>query len=290
MLLLNSLSELRNYRQSAEGPVALVATMGALHPGHLRHIDEAVKHAKTVIVSIFVNPTQFGPNEDFEKYPRRLEDDAKLCEERGASAIFCPSVGVMYPEGVLESVVDVPTVTSQAGMEDRFRPGHFRGVCRVVAKLFNMVQPDLATFGRKDLQQLRLIQAMIADLAMPIETIEIPIVRESDGLAMSSRNRYLSPEERERALGIHRALDQAQELIAQAHSNGVASIPALEVQQFIVQTLEAHALEIDYAEVRDDRTLSPVSAVIPGQSNVSGIITARLGQTRLLDNQCLNPA
>ncbi|MFW5682393.1 MAG: pantoate--beta-alanine ligase, partial [Phycisphaeraceae bacterium] len=190
MEMLKTVHELRAWRRSRAGKVALVPTMGALHEGHLAHIDLALRHADDVVVSVFVNPTQFGPTEDFDRYPRDLDRDSEACESRGATAVFCPSVEQMYPPGVPEASVDVPRVSRE--LEGTHRPGHFPGVCRVVAKLLLMSMPDAATFGRKDFQQLRVVQAMIADLRMDVDVLEAPTVREADGLAMSSRNRYLS--------------------------------------------------------------------------------------------------
>ena len=198
-------------RDRRRGPaaIALVPTMGALHPGHLALIDAARARAGCVVVSIFVNPLQFGPKDDFAAYPRDLDRDATLARDRRADFVFAPPVSEMYPTPSTVSVVPVAPAGEtalDARWEGASRPGHFAGVLTVVSKLFNIVQPDLAVFGRKDLQQVTLIRAMVRDLDVPVEIVTVPTVRAADGLALSSRNAYLSPAERERALVIPRAL------------------------------------------------------------------------------------
>src|SRR5215213_8914096 len=186
------------------GRLAFVPTMGALHDGHTSLIAHAKNNAPQVAVSIFVNPTQFGPKEDYAKYPRPVEEDLQKCEAAGVDFVFLPSADEIYPPGVPDVVVDLPSLSSV--LEGKHRPGHFKGVCQIVAKLFNILQPDAACFGQKDFQQLRIIQAMVDALDMPIDVIACPTLRDPDGLAMSSRNVYLSPEDRQRALSISRAL------------------------------------------------------------------------------------
>ena len=184
------------------GKVALVPTMGALHRGHMSLIEIARQTASYTAVSIFVNPTQFGPREDFTRYPRPIEADLAKCEEAGVQLVFNPSPEEMYPPQLSPIAIDLPQLTEL--LEGKHRPGHFKGVCQVVAKLFNILQPQVALFGQKDFQQLRVLTAMVEALDWPIEVIGCPTIRDPDGLAMSSRNQYLSPDERERALSISR--------------------------------------------------------------------------------------
>ena len=274
MQLLTTLPDLHAFRGGLVGRVALVPTMGALHAGHLSHIARAKAAADHVIVSVFVNPTQFGPNEDFERYPRTFEADVAACDGAGAAAVFAPSVEAMYPPGVPAATVDVPAVADD--LEGAQRPRHFGGVCRVVLKLLNLVRPDAVTFGRKDYQQLTVVRAMIRDLMLPVGVIEVPTTYEPDGLAMSSRNRYLSPAERERALGISQALRLVDELV-----EGGERDPA-ELEQAMRGELRAFDLRIDYAVVRDALTLAPVE-VVPDDGAVA-LVAARVGGVRLIDN------
>src|SRR5258706_13837197 len=197
MKVITTIAEARKARSKID-ELALVPTMGALHAGHQSLMSIARKHAATVAVSIFVNPTQFGPKEDFTKYPRPIEEDLKKCERAGVDFVFNPSTEEMYREGVPDVFIDIPSLTSV--LEGQKRPGHFKGVCQVVGKLFNILTPDVACFGQKDFQQLRIIQAMTQSLNMPIDVIGCPTLRDLDGLALSSRNMYLSPEDRQRAL------------------------------------------------------------------------------------------
>ncbi len=213
VIILHTISEMRGYvrhARSTANRVGLVPTMGYFHEGHLALMRAAGKQNALVVVSLFVNPTQFGPNEDFHSYPRDLDRDAEMAKSVGAHVIFNPSVEEMYPEGY-SSYVEVERLTD--GLCGASRPHHFRGVTTVVAKLFNIVQPDRAYFGMKDVQQLKVIERMVKDLDMPLEIVPVPTVREPDGLAMSSRNSYLSPEEREAALILRKSLDHAQELV-----------------------------------------------------------------------------
>src|SRR5436309_35011 len=197
MIVAHTVADCRRHRKEL-GRLALVPTMGALHAGHLSLIQHAKRHAPHVAVSIFVNPTQFGPTEDFSRYPRPLEADLAKCEAAGVELIFNPPPEEMYQPGVPDLVVDLPSLSGV--LEGKHRPGHFKGVCQVVAKLFNVMQPTAACFGQKDFQQLRVIGAMVEALDMPIDIIPCPTLRDPDGLAMSSRNVYLSGDERQRAL------------------------------------------------------------------------------------------
>lgn len=280
MQRIDTVAELRAWR-AGRATVAMVPTMGALHEGHLTHIDLARRHANHVLVSVFVNPTQFGPHEDFDRYPRTLEADLAACEARGASAVFCPAVEEVYPPQVPDVAIDVPGVS--AGLEGKQRPGHFNGVCRVVAKLLNMARPDFATFGRKDLQQLRVLQALIADLAMPIRVIEVPTVREGDGVAMSSRNRYLTEAGRAQARVISRSLRACRETVA---TRGHADVDDLETA--LRRTMTDAGLEVDYAVIRREPWLEGIDVVSVDGPAAVAVIAARVEGVRLLDNLLLN--
>lgn len=255
--------------------LGLVPTMGYLHRGHLSLIEEAKRRADAVAVSIFVNPVQFGPNEDFEKYPRDEARDLALCREAGAAAVFLPPVSAMYAR---DASVTVTEERLSAGLCGAKRPGHFRGVCTVVAKLFNIALPHVAVFGQKDYQQCAVIRRMVRDLDFPVEIVVAPIVREDDGLAMSSRNMYLSGDERTRALGLSRALQSAAEAVASG------PCAADEARRRMGAVLERHALKADYVEVVDAETLEPVAVAARG--NVA-LIAAYCGKTRLIDNRIL---
>src|SRR5947209_3214087 len=277
MIVARTLADCRAQRRRP-GRVALVPTMGALHAGHLSLIEVAKMRAEHVVVSIFVNPTQFGPTEDFNKYPRPLEQDLARCEEAGVDLIFNPSADEMYRPGVPDVIVELPSLSTV--LEGKHRPGHFKGVCQVVAKLFNIVRPEVAVFGQKDFQQLRILTAMAESLDLPIQVVPGPTVREPDGLAMSSRNQYLSPAEREQALAISRALRLAQA----EFDKGVRQTNRLltTVQKAM---LEKH-LSIDYVAAVDPITLKNVEVV----SNPAVIaVAARVGKTRLIDNIVLSP-
>jgi pantoate--beta-alanine ligase len=259
--------------------IGLVPTMGALHAGHLRLVEEARAASGLVVVSIFVNPTQFGPNEDFRRYPRSLEADLELCARGGADLIFAPAVEEMYPDGPSSTFVEVPSLSDR--LEGASRPGHFRGVATVVLKLFTIVGPDLAFFGAKDYQQLQVIRRMVADLDVPVEVRAVPTVREADGLAMSSRNRYLDGDQRRAAVVLSRALDRASEAVRGGERD------ADRVRQILRQTLESEPLaSLDYAEVADADTLEPAREVGPGRVTVA-LIAARVGPARLIDNATL---
>ncbi len=252
--------------------------MGALHEGHVSLMMLARGHAPQVAVSIFVNPTQFGPREDFTKYPRPIEADLSKCRQAGVDLVFAPEPEEMYRPGLSEMVVDLPQLSSV--LEGKHRPGHFRGVCQIVAKLFNIIQPDAAVFGQKDFQQLRILSAMVEALDWPIEVIPAPTVREPDGLAMSSRNQYLSPTEREKALSISRGLFAAQ---AEFQKGVRQSNRLITTVQHIL--LEQH-LSIDYIDAVDPVTLKHVDVVV-GFAVLA--VAARVGATtRLIDNVILS--
>jgi len=254
--------------------VGFVPTMGCLHEGHLSLIRRAKEEAGYVVVSIFVNPTQFGPNEDFSKYPRTFEDDRRGCEAAGASLIFAPAADAFYPAGA-STWVDVEGVS--AGLCGEFRPGHFRGVATVVAMLFNAAQPDLAVFGRKDLQQLAVIRRMVRDLHIPVRIIPHETVREPNGVAMSSRNRYLSPEQLGQAAAIPAAMAAAKAL-AQA---GVTDAARLQGAALAVLRSEP-ALKPQYCEIVDLETMAPVASTSGQRCAIA--IACHLGATRLIDN------
>ena len=268
--------------RGAKGPVVLVPTMGALHRGHAALIDRArtlAGLAGTVVVSIFVNPTQFGPKEDLARYPRPFAADRKLCEEHGADLIFHPTANEIYPEGfstyVEESDVSAPLCGAS-------RPGHFRGVCTVVLKLFQITQPAMAVFGLKDYQQCAVIRRMVRDLNLPVKIVPAATVREPDGLALSSRNQYLSPEERAQAPVLRRALLRAEE----AFRGGETS--AAKLRQLVKRTIETAPLaRIDYVEIADADSLRPVK-----QTSRDTVIALAVffGRTRLIDNLVLRRA
>ena len=248
--------------------------MGYLHEGHLSLVRCAKKENDTVVVSVFVNPTQFGKGEDFDRYPRDLERDLKLLEKEGVEIVFAPSVEEMYPEGFSTFVEE--TKLSRR-WEGEFRPGHFRGVCTVVLKLFNIVKPDRAYFGEKDYQQLKVIEKMVKDLNLDLEVKGCPIVREKDGLAMSSRNTYLSAEERKQATAIYRSFLYAEELIKSGLRNSNELIKQME------KFLKQHPLiqKIDYIAVVDPKTLEPVGEIKGGERI---LVAVRMPSARLIDN------
>jgi pantoate--beta-alanine ligase len=257
-----------------EGAIAgVVPTMGALHAGHASLIEAARKDCDYVVSTIFVNPTQFGPNEDIDRYPRTLDDDLQKCEAAGADLVFTPDTSQMYlPDA--ESDVRVTGLTQK--LEGERRPGHFDGVTTVVAKLFNITVPDKAYFGQKDYQQQLVIRRMVMDLDWGIEIVTCPIIREADGLAMSSRNRYLSAEDRQRSLVLHRSLMLAEQLAA-------AGIRTAEIAARMSRLIEAEdGVELDYAVVVDRSTLVP--AADDAETGVA-LLAAKLGKTRLIDNQ-----
>ncbi|CDZ96101.1 pantoate--beta-alanine ligase [Pseudomonas saudiphocaensis] len=254
--------------------IGFVPTMGNLHDGHIALVRKAGQRADFVVASIFVNPLQFGPNEDLASYPRTLAADQDKLFEAGCHLLFAPNVEEMYPNGQgLQTIVSVPGVSE--GLCGGSRPGHFDGVSTVVSKLFNMVQPDLAVFGEKDFQQLAVIRTMVRDLNMPVQIIGEPIVRAADGLALSSRNGYLSPAERESAPALYRTLKQ----MAEALRNGEQDYAALLRQGR--EALEAAGMRPDYLEIRSASDLQPAT---PGTRERIILAAAFLGKTRLIDN------
>jgi pantoate--beta-alanine ligase len=271
MDIIRSIAALRE-RLARESSVALVPTMGNLHDGHLNLVKIARKHARCVVVSIFVNPLQFGPNEDLANYPRTPEQDCANLEAAGADIVFMPTVEEMYPVPQ-QVVVEPPPVADQ--LCGASRPGHFRGVMTVVLKLFNMVQPQVAVFGKKDFQQLFILREMVRQLNLPIEMIGGETVRESDGLAMSSRNGYLKPAERLEAPRLHRALLQ----VVQAAQGGRRDFAAIEAQT--AQYLTQLGWIVDYISVRSANTLLPPEL---DEHALVVLGAARLGKTRLIDN------
>jgi pantoate--beta-alanine ligase len=255
--------------------VAIVPTMGALHAGHLALVREAFGRATFVVVSIFVNPTQFGPNEDFARYPRRLEDDVRSLQDVGDPYVFVPAVRELYPAGE-QTRVRVGAVAEP--LCGRFRPGHFEGVATVVAKLFALVGACEAVFGRKDYQQLLVVRRMTEDLLLPVKVVGHATVRESDGLAMSSRNAYLSNEERERALGFVRGLDAATRSFDEGERR------ARRLEAIARGALDAVGAAIEYVEIRNADTLEEIETV--GDRAVLAV-AGRIGTTRLIDNVVL---
>jgi pantoate--beta-alanine ligase len=260
--------------------IGLVATMGALHVGHVELIRRCRQVADFVVVSIFVNPTQFGAGEDFGRYPRPLDADLQQCHSAGVDLVFVPSVATVYPRGAVSTFVEVPGLSDI--LEGASRPGHFRGVATVVLKLFELVRPDLAIFGQKDFQQQLVIRHMVEDLHVPVQLVIAPTVREADGLALSSRNRYLNPEERQAAPVLFRALERARRAVASGERQ------AERVRQILRETLKSEpSVQPDYAEVADAQTLEPLSDLGEDRAVVA-VLAARLGSTRLIDNEILH--
>ena len=256
--------------------IGLVPTMGALHQGHASLIRAARAECGYVAVSLFVNPAQFGPGEDLARYPRPLENDLAVCRREGADLVFAPAAAEMYPEGFA-------TTVRIAGLSEKmcgaFRPGHFDGVCTVVAKLLAIVQPDAAYFGEKDAQQLAIVRRMAADLDLPVQVRGCPLVREPDGLAMSSRNAYLSPEERQRALAISAALAEARKAIESGERDAAA------VADMLRRRLQAaRGVELQYVAVVDPDTLADLARIA---DKVLVAVAAKVGATRLIDNVLL---
>ena len=262
--------------RAAGRTVALVATMGYLHAGHLRLVNAARQSSDVVVLSVFVNPLQFGPNEDFTRYPRDLERDRELASGRGADILFAPPAEEMYP---VESDLRISAGAIGSRLEGVTRPGHFDGVLTVVAKLFNIVSPDVTCFGQKDIQQVTLVRRMIRELEFPVRLVVVPTEREADGLAMSSRNVYLSATERASALALSRALRAADA----AWRSGVADAAGL--HQALHQVLDSEAgVAMDYVAIVDPEGLQPVDHAEPG---VIVALAARVGKTRMIDNLIL---
>lgn len=275
MITLHSVAELDGVLGPVRGrqPIALVPTMGNLHEGHLTLVRRARERAERVMVSIFVNPLQFGAGEDFDAYPRTLARDADLLAGEGVDWLFNPGVQVMYPGSAAEQTrVVVPGISDI--LCGAARPGHFEGVATVVCKLFNMVRPDLALFGKKDYQQLLVIRRMVADLAMPVEIVGVPTVREANGLAMSSRNGYLSPDERAEAAVIYRTLCDTAEGLHAGRS-------AAELIAQGTAAIDAAGLRTDYLAIRRQADLTEPT---PGDTELVVLAAARLGRARLIDN------
>jgi pantoate--beta-alanine ligase len=283
MQIIESIARLRGavagWRRQAQS-IALVPTMGNLHAGHMRLIDEARHQAGRVVVSIFVNPSQFGPGEDFSAYPRTLESDAAQVRAAGADLLFLPAVAEMYPLSPERMThVEVPGLSGD--LCGQFRPGHFRGVATIVSKLFNQVQPDVAVFGEKDYQQLTLIRRMAADLDLPVRILGVPTAREPDGLAMSSRNAYLAAEERARAGQLFVNLNIA----AEAVRDGRRDFARIEQER--AAALAEAGFQVDYFAIRRQSDLGWPDA---GDSRLIALVAARLGRTRLIDNLAIDLA
>ncbi len=273
MKIIDKIDAMKKLRQRLTEPVGLVPTMGYLHEGHLALVRQARAENPSVVVSIFVNPTQFGPQEDFDSYPRDTKRDLALLEEEGTDVVFIPSVAEMYPEQ-FNSWVEVGKVTER--LEGASRPGHFKGVTTVCAKLFNIVQPTTAYFGQKDAQQAVVIRKMMTDLNMDLEIITLPTVREPDGLAVSSRNTYLNPDERQAAAVLYQALSLAQKLWLQGEKD------AQRLRQEMIGLIQQQPLAtIDYVSVANAETLDKLDTVNP-PALVS--LAVKIGTTRLIDN------
>jgi len=276
MQVLNTIAAMRAALRDARGhhpQIGLVPTMGALHAGHLSLVRRAREECGIVAASLFVNPTQFGPHEDFDRYPRQLAQDTALFESAGVDLVFAPSVEEMYPPGAT-TYIDVGDLGSR--LDGVHRPGHFRGVATVVAKLFHIIQPDRAYFGQKDAVQVAVLRRMVSDLNFPVELIACPLIRDPDGLALSSRNAYLSPEERSRALILPRTLDAMRQAIA-TQTKDRATV--LQIGLNILSDEPSVALE--YLEIVAPSTLVPVDTIAPGTLIA---IAAKVGKTRLIDN------
>jgi pantoate--beta-alanine ligase len=278
MKTVRTVAELRELLRDSRRPVGLVPTMGAFHEGHLSLIRAARADNETVVVSLFVNPAQFGPNEDLAAYPRDEQRDAELAERESTDILFIPSVDEVYPPDHQTYVVMDGIATILEGSPDHRGPGHFKGVMTVVTKLLNMVQPDRAYFGQKDAQQVLVIRKLVRDLNMPVEIRVCPIVRDDDGLALSSRNVYLSPPERERALALSRALHAAEETVRTGAIDRDSVLAAARAE------LDAAQIEPEYLELRSAEDLSPVERV---NGSTLLAVAARVGNARLIDNTML---
>ena len=272
MKIIHTIQELRDWRREA-GSVAFVPTMGNLHEGHLALVREAAKRADKVVVSIFVNRLQFGQGEDFDRYPRTLEQDAAKLAGEGVAVLFAPNEQELYPHVAQQYNVEPPNLQNE--LCGTFRPGHFRGVATVVAKLFNIVEPDYACFGKKDYQQLAILQGMAADLNFRVEIVPVDIGRAADGLALSSRNQYLSEAERKQAPQLYREL----QAVARSVKNGNRDYAALEQQA--AANLKQAGWQVDYVEIRHAGNLQVAHV---GDSELVVLAAARLGNTRLIDN------
>lgn len=280
MRIVRTIPEIRMaLKVSREGGhrVGFVPTMGYLHEGHAALIKQSTARCNHTVVSVFVNPTQFGPKEDLARYPKDLDRDQNLCLKLGVDILFLPEASEIFPTGFSTFVEPGPLGNVLCG---KFRPGHFRGVATIVAKLFNIVQPDLAFFGQKDLQQIAVIRRMIRDLNMPVDIVAAPTVREADGLAMSSRNSYLSAEERKRALSLHRGLAAASEAF-QKGERQAAKLMAIARKQL------SDVDEIQYCQLVDANTMDPLKGEVTRTAALC--LAAVVGKTRLIDNVLLSP-
>jgi pantoate--beta-alanine ligase len=275
--VITTVAEMQASREAIAGSIGLVPTMGFLHEGHLSLVRRSVRDNDCTVVSIFVNPTQFGPNEDFARYPRDEQRDLELLADEGADIVFMPSVDEMYPPGFDDWVeLHGPLVER---LEGEHRPGHFRGVTTVVARLFRVVRPDRAYFGQKDAQQLRVVRRMTQDLALPVKIVAMPIVRERDGLAMSSRNVYLAPEDRAAALVLSRSLRRAQALVRGGETNGAT------IKREVEAMIRAEPrIALEYVSITDEATLEEIETL---DRPALLLVLGRLGKTRLLDNAVL---
>jgi len=280
MDIITGIKEMQDFSRRARGEgkiIAFVPTMGYLHQGHVSLMEEGKRRGDVLVMSIFVNPTQFGAGEDYERYPRDLERDQRLAQGAGVDVLFAPTVAEMYPQGY-QSYLDVEEVTRHlCGLS---RPTHFRGVTTVVCKLFNIVKPHLAIFGEKDFQQLVTIRRMVVDLNLEVEIVGMPTYREEDGLAMSSRNQYLSPDERKAALCLSRSLRKAQELFERGERNAERMVK--EVRK-IIETEKLAT--IDYVKICDSNTLKDLEYI---DQEAVVALAVKIGKTRLIDNTVLN--
>lgn len=276
MKIAETIAEARRLREGFPGPVGLVPTMGYLHDGHLALIRRARAENSLMVVSVFVNPAQFGPQEDFKTYPRDIERDLEILARENTDIVFLPSVEEMYPPG-FDGWVDMGRIAQR--LEGASRPGHFRGVATVVAKLFNIVQPTKAYFGQKDAQQTIVIKKMVADLNMNLKVIIVPTVREGDGLAISSRNAYLNPEERQAATVLYRSLCLSQRLWAEGEKE------AGEIREQMTALIQSEPLaSIDYVSITEPETLEEMVVV---KAPTLASLAVRIGKTRLIDNVVL---
>jgi len=276
MIICRTAHELQSYRQTQHGEIGLVPTMGFLHHGHLALVRESNHNCDVTIVSIFVNPTQFGPTEDLNKYPRNEKRDIDLLQNADVNAVFLPSTSEMYPCG-FNTWIEVKGITEV--LEGLSRPGHFRGVATVCHKLFNLIQPTQAYFGQKDAQQVSVIKKMVNDLGLNVKIGVVPTVRENDGLAMSSRNIYMTANERDAATILYKALRKAQELYETGERN------AKVIQSLVANTLYSEPMaRIDYVELVDIQNLQQIEHI---ESSVLVAIAVYIGKTRLIDNLCL---
>ncbi len=272
MHIIHTIQELRRWRKQS-GSVAFVPTMGNLHEGHLALVKQAKKEAEHIVVSIFVNRLQFGQGEDFDRYPRTLEEDAAKLRDCGVDILFAPNEAELYPHTSQQYQVEPPNLQNE--LCGAFRPGHFRGVATVVCKLFNIVQPDAACFGKKDYQQLAVIQGMVSDLNIPVKIVPVDTGRARDGLALSSRNQYLNADERAEAPRLYRVLNETVKAVRTGNRNYA------ELEQHAVQQLQQHGWTVDYVEIREAGSLNVARL---GDKNLVVLAAARLGNTRLIDN------